>query len=177
MTRTGSRAARLEAYRRPAFFNLANYEQILRDADDINRELAPDVIILDEAQRIKNWQARTADAVKSLRFQHAGIAAKLDPIERLAQFLHHDLHLVREVSAAFGASGLAVIGPRRRAGTQQLHSHVPPGGVIQYVAVNGDPSTGGVTDTNAASWLNSPGPVTRMSLPSGVLAFTPLVST
>ncbi|MGH8156027.1 MAG: DEAD/DEAH box helicase, partial [Rhodanobacteraceae bacterium] len=62
----GSRAQRLQRYREPAFFNLANYEQILQDGDDIQRLLAPDVIILDEAQRIKNWQTKTADAVKRL---------------------------------------------------------------------------------------------------------------
>ena len=34
------------------------------DADDINALLAPDVVVLDEAQRIKNWQTKTARRVK-----------------------------------------------------------------------------------------------------------------
>ncbi|MCA1779478.1 MAG: hypothetical protein LC637_08875 [Xanthomonadaceae bacterium] len=38
----------------------------MTDEVAVNRELAPDVIILDEAQRIKNWQTKTADAVKRL---------------------------------------------------------------------------------------------------------------
>lgn len=62
----GSRKQRLRQYREPAFFNLANYEQVLADGDDMQRLLAPDVIILDEAQRIKNWQTKTAEAVKRL---------------------------------------------------------------------------------------------------------------
>ena len=63
----GSRAQRLAAYRDPAFFTIVNYEQVLGDADDINGLLAPDVVVLDEAQRIKNWQTKTARRVKSLR--------------------------------------------------------------------------------------------------------------
>src|SRR3954469_7947436 len=56
----GSRPQRLAQYSasnsqgEEAFFYLANYEQILVDSDDVQQRLAPDVIILDEAQRIKN---------------------------------------------------------------------------------------------------------------------------
>ena len=50
-----TRAERLRDYRKPAFFYLANYEQIIVDGREINEVLAPDVVILDEAQRIKNW--------------------------------------------------------------------------------------------------------------------------
>ena len=57
---------RLKLYGAPAFFTLVNYEQVVRDADDLNRLLKPDVVILDEAQRIKNWHTRTARRVKSL---------------------------------------------------------------------------------------------------------------
>lgn len=62
----GGRKERLAAYDEGAFFTLANYEQILRDGDDIAKRLVPDVIVLDEAQRIKNWQAKTAEAIKRL---------------------------------------------------------------------------------------------------------------
>jgi hypothetical protein len=57
---------RLKLYEAPAFFTLVNYEQVVRDAEDINRLLRPDVVILDEAQRIKNWHTKTARRVKSL---------------------------------------------------------------------------------------------------------------
>jgi len=49
-----SREKREEAYRDKSFFYLANYEQILYDDEIINTVLQPDIIILDEAQRIKN---------------------------------------------------------------------------------------------------------------------------
>ncbi|MBA1446810.1 MAG: SNF2-related protein [Chromatiales bacterium] len=50
----GTRAKRLRQYEDPAFFSLASYEQMRSDVEEINTTLAPDVIILDEAQRIKN---------------------------------------------------------------------------------------------------------------------------
>jgi SNF2 family DNA or RNA helicase len=56
----GDRSARKAAYERPAFFTLTNYEQIVRDAALINAVLKPDCVILDEAQRIKNWDTQTA---------------------------------------------------------------------------------------------------------------------
>ena len=67
----GLQPERLKLYAAPAFFTLVNYEQVVRDADDINRLLKPDVVILDEAQRIKNWQTKTARRVKSLRAPYA----------------------------------------------------------------------------------------------------------
>jgi hypothetical protein len=59
------------AYREPDFFTIVNYEQVLGDADDINGVLHPDVVVLDEAQRIKNWQTKTARRVKSPRSPYA----------------------------------------------------------------------------------------------------------
>ena len=56
----GERAQRLKQYRHPSFFYLTNYEQMMSDAADVQHWVKPDVIILDEAQRIKNWQTKTA---------------------------------------------------------------------------------------------------------------------
>lgn len=58
--------ARLALYRRGAPFTIVNYEVVLRDHEVIQTELAPDLLILDEAQRIKNWRTKTAAAVKAL---------------------------------------------------------------------------------------------------------------
>ncbi|WP_165069435.1 DEAD/DEAH box helicase [Paludisphaera rhizosphaerae] len=46
-------------------FLIINYEQLLRDLD-LARGWAPDLVVLDEAQRIKNWQTKTALSVKGL---------------------------------------------------------------------------------------------------------------
>ena len=69
----GNRAARLRAYAEPAppLFTIANYEQVVTDALDINERLRPDIVVLDEAQRIKNWSTKTAQAVKRLRSPYA----------------------------------------------------------------------------------------------------------
>jgi SNF2 family DNA or RNA helicase len=59
----GQRRAAFEACRRG--FLLGNYEQLIRDLDLV-REWTPDIVVLDEAQRIKNWATKTALTVKRL---------------------------------------------------------------------------------------------------------------
>jgi SNF2 family DNA or RNA helicase len=59
----GQRRAAFEACRRG--FLLGNYEQLIRDLDVV-REWRPDLVVLDEAQRIKNWATKTALTVKRL---------------------------------------------------------------------------------------------------------------
>lgn len=70
---TGNRAARLALYTdpRPPLFTIANYEQVVTDLLDLNEHLRPDIVVLDEAQRIKNWATQTALAVKRLRSRYA----------------------------------------------------------------------------------------------------------
>jgi len=67
----GTKPARLACYETPAFFTIANYEQVIRDAADVNQRLRPDVVILDEAQRIKNLNTKTARAIKRLESRYA----------------------------------------------------------------------------------------------------------
>jgi hypothetical protein len=47
-------------------FLVANYEQVMRDLP-IMQAWKPDIVVLDEAQRIKNWETKTAMAVKALQ--------------------------------------------------------------------------------------------------------------
>ena len=62
----GSPAERQALYesRKSGLF-IINYEQLIRDLELI-RAWAPDLVVLDEAQRIKNWATKTALAVKGL---------------------------------------------------------------------------------------------------------------
>ena len=46
-------------------FLIMGYEQLLRDFEHVRR-LAPDMVVLDEAQRIKNWATKSAAYVKAL---------------------------------------------------------------------------------------------------------------
>lgn len=91
----GSRSARVRLYDDPAppFFTIANYEQIVPDSLDLNERLQPDIVVLDEAQRIKNWSTRTAQAVKRLRSRYAFVLTgtpienRIDELRSIVDFL------------------------------------------------------------------------------------------
>ena len=93
----GNRLVRRAAYRSRTFFTLCNYEQILADGDDLLDILQPEVVILDEAQRIKNWQTKTANAVKRLYSRYAFVLTgtplenRIDEIYSIVQFLDPEL--------------------------------------------------------------------------------------
>ena len=93
----GLRAQRLAAYRDAAFFTVVNYEQVISDADDINAFLKPDIVVLDEAQRIKNWHTKTARRVKSLRAPHAFVLTgtpienRIDELYSIVQYLDPEI--------------------------------------------------------------------------------------
>ncbi len=75
-----------------SLFKITNYEAVLRDVSTICR-FKPDLIILDEAQRIKNFTTKTAAAVKSLPRKHALVLTgtplenKLEDVYSIVQFL------------------------------------------------------------------------------------------
>ncbi|MGD8791669.1 MAG: DEAD/DEAH box helicase, partial [Anaerolineae bacterium] len=88
----GTPPVRRRQYHDPGFFKIVNYELTLRDEEEMRR-LRPDVIILDEAQRIKNWRTKTADAVKRLPSRYAFVLTgtplenRLDELYSVFQFL------------------------------------------------------------------------------------------
>ncbi|HHD57486.1 MAG TPA: helicase, partial [Desulfobulbaceae bacterium] len=93
----GSAAQRKRQYSEDdSLFKITNYEAVLRDVTIIAR-FKPDLIILDEAQRIKNFETKTAEAVKSLPRQHALVLTgtplenKLEDIYSISQFLDPEL--------------------------------------------------------------------------------------
>ncbi len=61
---------RREMYASPEFFTLTNYELVLKDIRYM-QELRPDLIVLDEAQRIRNWTTATARTIKQLKGRYA----------------------------------------------------------------------------------------------------------
>jgi hypothetical protein len=93
----GPKVQRDGAYRDPAFFTIVNYEQVVVDADEINATLKPDIIVLDEAQRIKNWQTKTARRVKSLRSPYAFVLTgtplenRIDEVYSIVQYLDPEI--------------------------------------------------------------------------------------
>lgn len=83
----GARGKRRQAYEAGTFFTIVNYEQMLHDALEVNTLFKPDVVVLDEAQRIKNWNTKTAQAVKRLRSRYAFVLTGT-PIENRIDELH-----------------------------------------------------------------------------------------
>ena len=79
-------------YQSDSFFKLVNYDLIYRDIDLIEK-WAPELIILDEAQRIKNWQTRTAQAVKRLESPFALVLTGT-PLENRIEELHSIMEFV-----------------------------------------------------------------------------------
>ncbi|MBC8869902.1 MAG: DEAD/DEAH box helicase [Planctomycetes bacterium] len=88
----GAAADRAEQYDNDCFFTVCNYEQVLRDILSIER-VKWDLIILDEGQRIKNWEAKTSGIVKSLRSPFALVLSgtplenRLDELYSVVQFI------------------------------------------------------------------------------------------
>lgn len=62
----GSGEERSRQYESDKFFTICNYEQVLRDHPTIER-VPWDLIILDEGQRIKNWESKTSRIITSLQ--------------------------------------------------------------------------------------------------------------
>ena len=93
----GGPVARRAAYERGVFFTLCNYEQVVVDRRELVETFRPDVVILDEAQRIKNWQTRTANEVKKLDSRYAFVLTgtplenRIDEVYSIVQFLNPDL--------------------------------------------------------------------------------------
>ncbi len=83
---------RRQLYGDPALFTILNYEIVRRDIKEIER-LRPDLIILDEAQRIKNWRTKTATTVKRLQSRYAFVLTgtplenRLDELYSIFQFM------------------------------------------------------------------------------------------
>jgi superfamily II DNA or RNA helicase len=88
----GSRAARERLYETDSFYKITNYDIIYRDRTFI-QDWAPDLIILDEAQRIKNWKTRTAQSVKKLDSQYAMVLTGT-PLENRLEELHSIVEFV-----------------------------------------------------------------------------------
>ncbi len=67
----GLRPRRAEAFAAPdAFFKITNYDTVHADLDLI-AAWGPDLVILDEAQRIKNWSTRVARSIKKVQSPYA----------------------------------------------------------------------------------------------------------
>jgi SNF2 family DNA or RNA helicase len=83
---------RQQHYASNSFYKIISYQVATRDTDIINR-MNPDLIILDEAQRIKNWKTKTAQSIKQLESPYCLVLTgtplenKLDELHSLVEFV------------------------------------------------------------------------------------------
>jgi len=88
----GRTAERHQQYDNSCFFTICNYEQVLRDILAVER-VGWDLIILDEGQRIKNWESKTSNTIKALRSRFALVLSgtplenRLDELYSVVQFI------------------------------------------------------------------------------------------
>ena len=92
----GGGEERTRQYQSDAFFTICNYEQVLRDLTAIE-DVDWDLIILDEGQRIKNWESKTSNTVRQLRspfrlvLSGTPLENRLGELFTVARFVDDDL--------------------------------------------------------------------------------------
>ncbi|MBT3209232.1 MAG: DEAD/DEAH box helicase [Bacteroidetes bacterium] len=88
----GNLDKRIKHYRTDEFYKIASYGVGLNDIEYLN-ENEFDLVILDEAQRIKNWKTKTAQGLKKLNSQYAIVMTgtplenKLDELHSIVEFI------------------------------------------------------------------------------------------
>ncbi len=89
---SGLRPRRQHHFALPSFFKITNYDTVHRDLDLIHA-WSPDLVILDEAQRIKNWNTRAARTVKKISSPYAIVLTgtplenRLEELVSIVQFV------------------------------------------------------------------------------------------
>jgi len=86
---------RIVQYKRRPRFAIINYALVRRDWEQINEFFAPDLLVLDEAQRIKNWETKTADTIKALTTDYAFVLTGT-PLENRLEDLYSLMQVVDE---------------------------------------------------------------------------------
>ena len=88
----GLRAAREKLYRADTFCRIVNYETLAKDGDLVDA-WAPELVIADEAQRIKNWNTIAARSLKRIASPYAVVLTgtplenKLEELVSIVQFV------------------------------------------------------------------------------------------
>ena len=126
----GGRASRLQCYSQPGFCKITNYDTLARDLEFI-RSWSPDMVIVDEAQRIKNWNTVAARALKRIESPYALVLTgtplenRLEELVSIVQFvdghrlgplwrLRHDHQVHDEAGRVVGYKDLDRIGETLR---------------------------------------------------------------
>jgi superfamily II DNA or RNA helicase len=123
---SGGRAQRAKDFALDDFCKITNYEKLKPDLDQI-AAWAPELVIVDEAQRVKNWNTIAARALKRIDSSHAIVLTgtplenKLEELISIVQFvdqhrlgptwkLLHEHQVKDEAGRVTGYTGLEKIG-------------------------------------------------------------------
>lgn len=123
---SGGRAQRQKDYALDDFCKITNYEKLKPDLDLIS-DWAPELVIVDEAQRVKNWNTIAAKALKRIDSPYAIVLTgtplenKLEELISIVQFvdqhrlgptwkLLHEHQVKDEAGRVTGYTGLEKIG-------------------------------------------------------------------
>lgn len=79
----GNADQRTLQYQADALFIIVTYDVLIRDLNLISEVLQPDLLILDEVQRIKNWRARIIPKLKPIPCSHTFVLSSLALEKRL----------------------------------------------------------------------------------------------
>lgn len=124
----GNYIKRLDQYQNNSFYKIISYNTAINDIKDINAA-EPDLFILDEAQRIKNFKTKISQNIKKLKSPHAFVLTgtplenKLEELYSIVQFVDpfilgpywkfmHDHRIVDETGKVKGYKDLNEIGNR-----------------------------------------------------------------
>lgn len=89
----GNYLKRKEQYENDSFYKIISYNTAVNDIEDINA-IAPDLFILDEAQRIKNFKTRISQNIKKLKSPYTFVLTgtplenKLEELYSIVQFVN-----------------------------------------------------------------------------------------
>ena len=83
---------REKLYRSDSFYKICSYNVVGKDIEVINKNEF-DLVILDEAQRIKNWQTATAKNIKKIQTKYAVVLTGT-PVENKLEELYSVLQMV-----------------------------------------------------------------------------------
>lgn len=76
-----------------AFYLIASYQSVSNDIQDSNGDFGLDMVILDEAQRIKNWSTKVAGNIKKLQSPYAVVLTGT-PLENRLEELYSIMQFV-----------------------------------------------------------------------------------
>jgi len=90
----GDAEDRTTQYQTPSLYKIVHYEQVIKDRAAMNA-WKPDLVVLDEAQRIKNWETKTSQEVKKLQSRYAFVLTGT-PLENKLEELYSIVSFVDE---------------------------------------------------------------------------------